>query len=227
MFININKISSDFDGRVICCQIDEGPDSEEITLCNIYAPNKDSPWFFDALEQRMYDYTEHKVIVGDFNLALNPQIDRYGDKNSSNNSKSCAKLKSVMEDLYLTDVWRDRNPEKLRFSWSKRNPRLQASRLDYAIVSRGIDVMTDNCTYLQSILTDHSAFYLSISTNRNKRGPGYWKLNTNLLYEESHLAEIRDAIAQSIKRSSGSTSSQVWLSIKGSIAKKCKEIGCV
>ena len=98
----------------------------------LYAPNTDTPAFFEEIANKIENYGENKVIVGDYNLILDPVKDRYGLGTRQNNAKSCCVVKSIAENYYLTDIWRDRNPDTLRFSWSKQRPRLQASRIDFA-----------------------------------------------------------------------------------------------
>ena len=53
-----------------------------IKLINIYAPNRDSPHFFEsikiAIENSTHDYC---IICGDFNLTLDPEMDLYNYRN--------------------------------------------------------------------------------------------------------------------------------------------------
>ena len=47
-----------------------------------------------------------------------------------------------MSEFSLNDVWRIRNEDKLEFSWIKKTVRVQerkASRIDFALVSAGLD----------------------------------------------------------------------------------------
>ena len=89
----------------------------------------------------------------------------------------------------------------MRFSWFKRNPRLSASRIDYALISSGLAPMIENCTYLQSILTDHSAFYVSINPSGNQRGTGYWKMNSQLLTDIETVQKISENITDIVNNS--------------------------
>ena len=101
------------DGRLLVCELDVDSQSEKICLCNVYAPNKDSPTFFDELDRILSEYSEHKIIIGDFNLVLDEHLDSYGEKRQ-NNKKSLSKLKETMTKYCLTDLWRDRNENVLR-----------------------------------------------------------------------------------------------------------------
>lgn len=89
---------------------------DEITLVNIYAPNIDSPCFFVQLFEKLTDFPENKILMGDFNLTLNSAIDR---KNSHhNNEKASQLLQQAMEEFFLVDIWRNRNPDVRQYSYS-------------------------------------------------------------------------------------------------------------
>ena len=189
---------------------------ESIALCVIYAPNSDYPLFFEELETILTNYCANKIIIGDFNLVLDVSIDRHNS--THNNHQSCEKVKDIMNNLYLTDVWRDRNPGVKRFSWRNRQ---SASRIDNVLISQGLDSMVSNCTYLQGILTDHSACYISVETTKNKRGVGYWKLNTTLLKQQecrNKISEcIEDVTTKSVNEKADSI--ETWLKIKHAVRK--------
>ena len=224
MFCNIQNISTDFEGRVVCCEISMDSQETPVTICAIYGPNNDTATFYDALEQRLADYCEQKIILGDFNLVMDPSIDRYGDNNQNNNWKAKRQLDLMIETYILSDVWRTRNENCLRFSWSRKNPRFIASRLDFALISTGLDAMVENCCYLQSILTDHSAFYLSINITKSKRGAGYWKLNTSLLEQEHLINNIRSRLLALSDETQDMDKIARWTYIKAKITQHLKEL---
>ena len=67
----------------------------EFTIANIYAPNEDNPAFFEKIFQEMQQSNcTDRVIGGDFNLVIEPGIDRY---QSSYNSEKAAQV--VLEYL--------------------------------------------------------------------------------------------------------------------------------
>ena len=216
-FCNINKICSDNEGRFLICELSFGDDSEAICLCNIYAPNYDSPNFFVQLSDQISQYCAQKILIGDFNLVMDTKLDRVGSDH--NNKNALLKLNCVINEYYLTEIWRERNPESTRFSWRRVNSKKQQhSRIDFALVSKGFSDMIENCTYIASLFTDHSAFYLCVSTSKNKRGTGYWKFNQTLLQNN----EVLDAIVNGIKSLTSSkkncTPIDSWQQIKRNIA---------
>ena len=51
-------------------------DSKSYTFINVYAPNDDSPDFFDSISDIINEYDNSRVlIVGDYNLVIYPQMD--------------------------------------------------------------------------------------------------------------------------------------------------------
>ena len=68
-FCNLRKIVKDLNGRFIMCEM-ETEDNNVFTLCNIYAPNKDSPVFFDMIHQNIVDLDPNIIMGGDYNLVF-------------------------------------------------------------------------------------------------------------------------------------------------------------
>ena len=63
----LNKDYADPDGRFIILDIK----TAELcfTLVNLYAPNKDDPYFFQNVKNRILEFDCHNIILGgDFNL---------------------------------------------------------------------------------------------------------------------------------------------------------------
>ena len=218
-YCNIENVTTDYDGRVICCEL-HWPDTDiRITLCNIYAPNRDSPAFYDALSQRLADYCEHKIIIGDYNLVMDVKMDR--SKSSFNYVKARSVLQNLIEEYSLCDIWQERNPVKIRYSWNRGK---HCSRIDFALLSRGIDQMCEHVQYTASTISDHSALYLTVDTVKNTRGAGYWKLNTNLLKSRDIVDEVKALLRKDIISSISNNKHKQWQYIKDQVAKHFKKI---
>ena len=89
----INAMEKDAEGRWV--KVDIEVEKKLFSIFNIYAPNKDTPGFFHEIENKMRDSEGNIIIMGDFNLALNPTIDRRGSL--VNNNKSCEVVKENHE----------------------------------------------------------------------------------------------------------------------------------
>ena len=220
--INRSKVH---DGRLILCTL-QNDRLFDVSLINIYAPNKDSPAFFDKLNSMLLEACPNKIIIGNFNLTLDIKMDRL--ETVQNNESAAAKLKDIMKNHLLTDVWRNRNEKIQIFSWFKNVKRgsSKASRIDYALISKGLDQKVENVTYIPASHTDHSAVFMSLSCDLNKRGKGYWKLNTTLLLHEEHKEEVRKTIQTCIEQCAEQQTdpSSTWEIIKARSAKCLKEI---
>ena len=69
--------------------------NKELLLVNIYGPNKDNPAFYQSLSETIKRYKNHNVvIVGDWNLVLDSQLDCYNYKHINN-----PKAKEVVENV--------------------------------------------------------------------------------------------------------------------------------
>lgn len=81
----MNSIFTDKEGNLIIldCLIN----NKNITLVNLYGPNKDSPQFYNLIKDKIQEMNNPCIIAGDFNLVLNPSID-YHDYLHINNPKA-------------------------------------------------------------------------------------------------------------------------------------------
>ena len=186
---------------------------------SVYAPNHNNLYFFDAVSQNLSDFAMDKVVVGDFNVVLDVKLDRHAS--THNHPKSATSLKRFIEDYSLRDVWRDRNPEKIRFSW-QRHESNQASRIDFALLSPGFVNKCELVDYFQGIETDHSAVILSIKDIKQERGASYWKLNTLNLQKQGFVSETKREILNSINVTADYDPTQRWEKLKSRVTQSMK-----
>ena len=184
----------DENGRVMAITLDT--DCGPITICAIYAPNKDEPQFFTGLFEAMFQKEGHKIYVGDFILVIDPKVDRKGQK--CNYEKACETVKQAMEEMCLAEVWRDRKPGVKRYSYFRKKPSM-ASRLDFALVSKGLDTMVTSIFYIPASMTNHSAIYLNIQFSDQVRGNGYWKFNDSHLKRTELLKEMNEMLGAKLE----------------------------
>ena len=100
----ISKIIFKSEGRLIICQATIN-DANTVCLVNLYAPNKDTPAFFELIKDKLKDTCEQKILIGDFNLALDNDRDRM--MCTTNNDKSKEKVQDIMNQYLLSDTWRE------------------------------------------------------------------------------------------------------------------------
>ena len=215
IFKLMSNVYIENDGRLIVFDYIEN--SQKITIAVVYAPNSDSPEFFGKVTDILRERMEHKIIIGDFNLVLDVDLDR---KNTySNNNRAKERVEDMMDEFCLKDIWRVQNPDSRQYSWFKRGNLHKCSRIDFALVSGGIDQRVKLVDYISSIKTDHRAIYLMVELNQNERGAGFWKMNTSFLQQQQYLDLMNVEISRTIETSQHKNACEVWESLKARIKK--------
>ena len=132
---NLQSVEIDDNGRDIIMQADV--QSSEFLFVNIYAPNTvpEQRCFYDRLNENIERFVidnEYKFVVGgDFNVAIDPDLDCSGGNQTKKDS-----VKNVQDlclDFDLVDIWRIRNPETERFTWRQKKSLLL--EVDYWLTS--------------------------------------------------------------------------------------------
>ena len=82
--------------------------------------------------------------------------------------------------------------------------------------------------YSKGIFSDHASYYLAIKLVEEKRGCGYWKLNTNLLSNKEYLVKINELCEATFECEGSSTEYgpdflDKWDQFKKSVADLSKE----
>ena len=220
MLSHISNVYKDEQGRTIIFDYEEK--GVIVSIAAIYAPNEDRPNYFINIGNEIRKRSEHKIIIGDFNLTLDVDMDRKNTYTNNNNAKQ--EVENLMDEFTLRDVWRVQNEEKREYSWFKTNENLsKASRIDFALVSAGLDQKAKAITYLASIMSDHRPLYMVVETQQEDRGSGYWKLNTQYLHDQDYINLINDEIKKVIGSVSQSSDINVWEKIKVRIKKASVE----
>ena len=176
--------------------LDINIEDKRILLISIYAPNKDTPTFFHDLQKNILDQNVQNImIVGDWNLVLEPLCDskNYKHLNNPNARKTVCEMKTK---LNLVDTWRENNKLKRQFTWKRKLPNgiIQSARLDFFLVSENMMqyVFEDNIS--SGYRSDHSVVSLSLRFNQNNRGKGFWKFNNSLLGDIIYVNLVKTTI---------------------------------
>ena len=213
----------DVNGRYVIVELEHCDNPQKrVTICNIYVPNNDNANFFMDVIKGTVNMSSDLIIIGDFNLVMNVQIDRVGSM--YNNNKSLAVLEEIMNDLSLIDIWRIRNPDEKTYSWMRTRPTYIASRLDYALIAQGLAQSCVNTSYLPGIRTDHRAFYVGIEQIHNERGSGYLKLNNSLLEKIEFVQEMNKVIEDTIQEANNLDAIEKWIYLSKIMTESCKDI---
>ena len=189
---SIGKTTSFDHGNLLLQEIAFG--EKKILYISVYAPNEDSPDFFDSIRRAIDKFIEEipcdfLIISGDFNLTLDPRKDTKGYRNE-NNPKATEKLSLLMEEFDLHDVWREQNPESERFTYRQKNnatlieeglPPYKQSRLDFFLISGNLLPFVTSCMINYGHRSDHNSISLTIDMLNFKIGKGLWKFNSALV----------------------------------------------
>ena len=125
-------------------------------------------------------------------MPLNLQLDSYGSK--SEKRDVVTKIRDLMLDFNLVDIWRLRNPDKKCYMWKQNKPLIQR-RLDYWLIRDDFQDDVHNTGIISAIKTDHAAIALQISSvEKQPTGPSYWKFNSSLLEVPEYINLIKDNV---------------------------------
>ena len=112
---------------------------EVLSLINIYGPNKeiDRRPFLEKLQQFLstYDYGDHLIIGGDFNIVPDNTLDKYNKKSrepiQETQTWSQRKLHHLKDSFNLMDIWRmqNKNNKKIHMVPTKSISKMQTGLL--------------------------------------------------------------------------------------------------
>ena len=188
---NVCTVDRDEEGNFISLQL--SINDSTLYVSNIYAPNNDSPHFFqhlkNKLETTLFDYC---IICGDFNLVLDPSMDTYNYKHVNNpQARNC--VLELLNTLSIKDAFRHFNRNLKKYTWHRKNPK-QLARLDYFLISDSLIDYTEKCNIIPGYRSDHSIVELILCFCKFERGRGLWKFNCSLLKDKDYLIAINSII---------------------------------
>ena len=196
--INVKEIYKSGEGRFIIANVELY--GKSTILANAYAPNQDDPSFFENIFQKIDNINaEVKILGGDLNIVLQPEIDRKTCKEGEALiSKSARFVNAFLEEHNWVDLWRLLNEGISEYTWRRRKP-ITLSRLDYFLVQQENVGLVRDCEIIPVPFSDHSFVSLHIGFSEDIRGRGYWKLNTAMLENKVYLDEMNELIDKSLE----------------------------
>ena len=187
----IKKVDRDVNGNYIFILVTTM--GKDILLVNIYGPNKDSPNFYVKINEKISQYEKHGlIVVGDWNLVMDPYLD-YSNYKHVNNPKATEAVENMIATHSLTDIWRENNPEIRRFTWRKTSP-LKQSRLDFFLICDHLIMNYHDSSIIPGYRSDHSMIILKLQFGKEVKHNNYWKFNSSLLRDSQYAKEINDLI---------------------------------
>ena len=193
--IDIESQRTFINGRLL--QINVIVDEQRITIFNIYAPCNisEKKCFFNDFNQKISGCTNHIIIAGDFNTVLNTYLDKYPPNPSGDASRKS--LKDIMISHDLTDIWRDRNEQKIQFTRYRNaiNGRV-ASRIDRFLISKTLTPNVKNCGMENYPKSDHDIIHITLDLAHIPRGKGVWIFNNTLLDDQLFCTAMKNFIEE-------------------------------
>jgi ribonuclease HI len=156
---------------------------DTLRVMNIYAPvrNDEKPAFWRNLHSMMQGEGIPKpdLVMGDFNLVENPEIDRLTNRGGMDPMTARDALSEFTTHLNLTDGWRRRHPRKRSYTFIGQSQ----SRLDRIYATEEMyPWCTDWNIEHPAVKTDHQMVSVRITTeNMPFVGKGRWAIPTGLL----------------------------------------------
>ncbi len=118
---------------------------QRMTLVNIYRPEMEGADFIHNIFFKFACPITELIIGGDFNVVLDPVLDRSSTKVSPLSQVAKA-LKYELSSYNLIDIWRFKNKTKKEYSfYSHRHNNY--SRIDYFFVPKAKDYLIELCDY--------------------------------------------------------------------------------
>ena len=101
----------------------------------------------------------------------------------------------MKQNFGIFDTFRQKNPTKREYSWETLNPQIIKERIDIVFVSNSLqDYVTETgIVPVHKTCSDHGIPFVKIQGfGIPSRGPGLWKLNNQLLLDQSYISELKE-----------------------------------
>ena len=188
---NVESVIEGFEGRALL--INATIEKCKVCLVKIYAPTEKK--FKESFFKRLNTWIKE-------NRKKRPQVDYCGRLElmdakcqRRNYYKTPQNVKKLIKEHVLCDAWRTLNPKRKQFTW--RNLTLNiASRLDYFMIDKHFLCNVLSCDIRPLLKYDHNAVSFKLALDRVEKGPGFWKLNTQVLKEPDYQNNIRNIIVK-------------------------------
>ena len=171
------------------------------TLVNIYAPNNSSEKinFFKSLQKKLEENDKNNlIVVGDFNTVVDNNKDIISGRPHCN--KEIESLRTLMNNLSLSDMWRTFHDDKRDFTWCKYSPFI-ARRIDYCFLGEEIAAKCIACNIMPVPHTDHKGIVTELSQADFVRGPGYWRFNNSYLKDKEFVGKMNNKLTDLLEES--------------------------
>ena len=186
-------------GRVILIEIPWN-ENDKLRIMNVYAParNTEKAAFWNRLLETIENDENLRpdIILGDFNIVENPEIDRLNNRRGADPAEARNTLADLTVELNLVDRWRRRHPRKRGYTFCRDTQ----SRLDRIYMNEDLyPWCTDWKIEHPGFETDHSLVSVQASSeNMPFIGKGRWAIPVGLL-KNKKLKEATQALTKRLQ----------------------------
>ena len=164
---------------------------EDITIVNIYAPDKGAPEYLrQMLTTIKGEIDSNTVIVGDFNTPLSPM-----DRSSKMKiNKETQALNDTLDMMDLIDIYRIFHPKTTEYTFFSSAHGI-FSRIDNLFGHTSSLGKFKKIEIVSSIFSDHNTMRLDINYRKKTvKNTNTWRLNNTLLNYQEITEEIKEEI---------------------------------
>ena len=192
--LEVLNVHKSIDGRKLLLNVKY--DNNITSFVNVYAPNNEADRisFFKRLQSFINQNSmnlENVLMCGDLNCILNKERD-----------KSAKVLQNITTIMNMSDTWHDLHEQLSGFTWCDGNDIPKSRIIDCVFLTENFIYNLDKIiirripgTHSNGYrLSDHGALKFSFKLCDNKRGSGYWKLNTSFFENADYINGIKDVI---------------------------------
>ena len=136
--------------------------------------------------QNFISATDTNLLGGDFNCITDNRLDKLGG-NPNPRQIAATFLHTITQQNNLTDIWRDRNRDIRKFTWTGKHPHNNTyihTRIDKFYISSTLTPYVTHTDIIPFPFSDHDLVCLTIDLNNQPRGEGYWIFNNTLLQDD-------------------------------------------
>lgn len=186
----------DTKGRILVTHLQRGEDP--IHVVNIYGPNTDVPEFWEEVSQTLEDIPQEELTIvgGDFNLPLDPLLDRQSSCKFQP-SRSHKALKKLCSRFNRKDSWRLQHPDTKDFTFYSA-PHNSYSRIDYLLISNSFTHLIDETDIAPILVSDQACIYTKLAGTHSTTPTKRWRFNEDVLADPANKIKIEKAILEYI-----------------------------
>ena len=146
----------------------------------IYAPDgQEGADYWASLHDKIGTGNTHQILIGDFNVTLDPYLDKTDYKTDHSHMKGRAIINSWIENEEFIDAFRYLYPESRSYSWQwDGNIRMKVdkkARLDMTLVTPSLINSIINVEYQFTAASDHASIILELGTDIERQGKGTFR----------------------------------------------------